>query len=111
MATIVYQYGLLPPTRNAELVNDQMRLAHRYRNVLVEIERDRRTQVSAILVHFEHGSQQLSVEATTVARYLQRLEHRPELPISLLGLELITSLLCHERHIFNTPSYPNRPVM
>jgi hypothetical protein len=38
----VYKYGLLPPTENAALVRDQMRLAHRYRNTLVEIERGRR---------------------------------------------------------------------
>jgi len=38
----VYRYGLLPPHENAQLVRDQMSLAHRYRNLLVEIERRRR---------------------------------------------------------------------
>lgn len=38
----VYRYGCLAPTENAQLVHDQMRAAHRYRNQLVEIERARR---------------------------------------------------------------------
>jgi hypothetical protein len=38
----VYRYGLLPPSENAALVHEQMRLAHVYRNKLVEIERRRR---------------------------------------------------------------------
>lgn len=42
MATRVYQYGLLPPTRNAELVAEQMRASHRYRNQLITLERCRR---------------------------------------------------------------------
>jgi hypothetical protein len=45
----VYEYGLLPPKVNAALVDDQMRLAHRYRNLLVEIELERRAAVRAIL--------------------------------------------------------------
>jgi hypothetical protein len=45
----VYEYGLLPPTVNAELVEQQLQLAHRYRNMLTEIERDRRTQVREIM--------------------------------------------------------------
>jgi hypothetical protein len=38
----VYKYGLLPPVVGSHLVDHQMRAAHTYRNVLVEIERDRR---------------------------------------------------------------------
>lgn len=38
----VYQFGCLAPTMNAERVHTQIRLAHRYRNQLVEIERARR---------------------------------------------------------------------
>src|ERR1700730_13210040 len=45
-----YEYGLLPPTQNAQLVEDQMRLGHRYYNALVEIERERRARVGEILV-------------------------------------------------------------
>lgn len=40
-----FVYGLLPLDVGADLVADQMRLAHRYRNLLVEIERERRTRV------------------------------------------------------------------
>lgn len=48
MGTLVYQYGLLPPIENADIVREQMRLAHRYRNTLVEIERGRRAAVRAL---------------------------------------------------------------
>ena len=49
MAIRVYEYGLLPPTLNASLVLEQMKLAHHYRNKLVEIERQRREAVRAIM--------------------------------------------------------------
>lgn len=42
LATVVYRYGLEPPCKNVELIWEQMRLAHRYRNLLCEIERNRR---------------------------------------------------------------------
>lgn len=42
-----YVYGALPPTQGAEHVEQQLRLAHRYRNKLVEIERARREAVAA----------------------------------------------------------------
>ena len=45
----VYEYGLLPPHANAELVDKQMLMAHRYRNTLVEIERERRQLVRAAM--------------------------------------------------------------
>jgi hypothetical protein len=45
----VFKYGLLAPTVNGPMVLEQMLLAHRYRNVLVEIERERRATVQAVL--------------------------------------------------------------
>ena len=45
----IYEYGLLPPTFNAERVDHQIRAGHRYRNVLIEIERERRAKVREIL--------------------------------------------------------------
>jgi len=45
----VYRYGLQPPTEAADEVREQMRLAHRYRNTLVEIERGRRAAVQALI--------------------------------------------------------------
>lgn len=45
MLTKVYKYGLLPPTTGAEVVNDQLWKAHRYKNKLIEIERERRESV------------------------------------------------------------------
>ena len=44
----VYRYGLLAPTTNHELVRDQLHKAHRYRNRLIEIERDHRDRVRDI---------------------------------------------------------------
>ncbi len=41
----VYRYGLRPPTENEALVREQMHLAHKYRNVLTEIERGRRAAI------------------------------------------------------------------
>ena len=49
MSVKVYRYGLLPPTNNAALVADQMRLHHRYSNKLTEIERDRRESVRKVM--------------------------------------------------------------
>lgn len=46
---LVYRYGLLPPTVGGELVDAQMLAAHRYRNTLTAIERDRRAAVREIL--------------------------------------------------------------
>lgn len=45
MATRVYKYGLRRPTHNAEVVREQMRGGHVYRNRLIEIERERRRRV------------------------------------------------------------------
>ncbi len=49
MAIRVYEFGLLPPTTNGALVDEQMYKNHRYRNVLVEIERERRTKCRAVM--------------------------------------------------------------
>jgi len=49
MTTIVYRYGLLAPTENAETVREQMLRAHRYKNALVAIERPRRDVSREIL--------------------------------------------------------------
>lgn len=45
----VYQYGLLPPVVNGALVSDQMSLAHKYRNTLVEIEVGRRNAIRSAI--------------------------------------------------------------
>lgn len=45
--TQVYRYGLLEPTMGQELLNQQLVLAHRYRNKLVEIERTFREERTA----------------------------------------------------------------
>lgn len=39
MAIRVYKYGLMPPTANADIIHEQLRLAHRYRNAHTEVTR------------------------------------------------------------------------
>lgn len=70
---LVYRYGLLPPTSGGDMVRDQMRLAHRYQNTLIEIERARRVAVRAALgAHADTEPLRLRVE--TLAQALD--EHR-----------------------------------
>lgn len=49
MGMMVFKYGLRGPTMNEELVRQQMRAAHDYRNALVEIERARRAAVRSVM--------------------------------------------------------------
>lgn len=42
LKSLAHKYGLRSPTVGADVADEQMRLGHRYRNRLVEIERDRR---------------------------------------------------------------------
>ena len=43
----VYKYGLQPPTKNADLVRQELRNAWEYRNKLVELLRQKRTELRA----------------------------------------------------------------
>lgn len=45
----VYRYGLLPPTAGAERISEQIWLAHRYQNALIEIERRRRERLATVV--------------------------------------------------------------
>ena len=49
MTTKVYKYGLLPPHENAALVNEYMYRTHRYKNALIELEREKRLKASGLL--------------------------------------------------------------
>jgi len=46
--TLVYRYGCLPPTEKADLVDQQISLAHKYQNKLIEFEHQRRKGRDAI---------------------------------------------------------------
>lgn len=46
---LVYRYGLRPPTAHADVVLDQMRRAHRYRNMLIEISRGHRDAQRSVI--------------------------------------------------------------
>lgn len=45
MPTKIYNYGAKPPRENADRVGEQIWLAHRYHNRLIELERLRREPV------------------------------------------------------------------
>ena len=49
MDYLVYEYGCLPPLRGREAAVEQMLRRHRLWNSLVEVERDYRSQLSAVL--------------------------------------------------------------
>lgn len=49
MGTRVYEYGLLPPTENADLVSDGMYHAWRYKNDLIALEKERRIASSELI--------------------------------------------------------------
>lgn len=68
----IYEYGLLPPTTNAELVEDQMRAGHRYYNALIEIERERRRRVSEVMSGHE-DTEPLVTEIKTLTDERERL--------------------------------------
>jgi hypothetical protein len=62
----VYKYGLLPPTTNTDLVREQLRAAHNYRNRLVEIERERRAaQRAALAGHASMAALEADLARTT----------------------------------------------
>lgn len=64
---LVYKYALATPDENSDLVEEQMRAAHRYRNVLTEIERGRRAAVR--LVEAQMGDMPAAMSALAKARY------------------------------------------
>lgn len=69
MPVRTFAYGLLRPTESADLVDDQMRLAHRYRNVLVEIEIERRDAIrKALASHPDTAPIEVAINAK-VAQY------------------------------------------
>lgn len=50
--TKIYSYGCLPPIVGAELMDQQIQRAHRYRNILTEIELRRRERVQKEMLAF-----------------------------------------------------------
>lgn len=66
--TKVYRYGLLPPTMAGDRVDEQIRLAHRYQNTLIEIERRRRDAVAAIQRSHDTTAPLVAQEAALVAQ-------------------------------------------
>lgn len=67
----IYAYGARPPCAGGELVDQQMSLAHRYRNQLVEIELERRKEVEAALRSISPGLILIEAEIAGVEGKLQ----------------------------------------
>jgi transposase len=70
MSVRVYRFGLLRPTVNGDKVREQMWLAHRYRNTLIEIERGRRDALRSLLLESDLRTRELTeiVEKSLVAK-------------------------------------------
>lgn len=67
----VFKYGLLSPIENADLVDEQMYLAHKYRNTLNEIECGRRDAVRSLTRENSENIQRLEA-ALLVAEDIER---------------------------------------
>lgn len=71
----IFVYGLRPPIQGGESIETQLKLAHRYRNMLIEIERDRRKEASRILSHHpDVDGIRAELEAAVAARDAAREE-------------------------------------
>lgn len=68
MPARVYRYGLLRPTESLDLVRQQMRAAHKYRNTLVEIERGRRAASREAMATLGNVTAQEAAVAAASAR-------------------------------------------
>ena len=74
MPQIVYRYGLHAPHENLEIVYQQLRLAHRYRNILVEIERGRRAAIRAL--ELQAGDMPAAMRALGSAKALEEAAYK-----------------------------------
>lgn len=70
MSIRVYRYGLLPPTVQRERVLDQMRRAHKYRNDLVALERQRRAELRAL--YAQHTDTTVETTAREAAQQVEQ---------------------------------------
>lgn len=73
MKVMVYKFGLLPPTENADIIHQEMFDGHLYRNDLTGIERGVRTYMRTL--HAEIGDEQVLLQAKKEAEksYLEAL--------------------------------------
>jgi transposase len=70
---LVYRFGLLAPTAQADRVREQMRTAHAYRNTLTEIERSRRTAWREVMSGGEGEARALEEQARAADTEIDRL--------------------------------------
>ncbi len=67
----VYKFGLLGPIEGAETVREQLRLAHRYRNQRIEIERGRRAALRLAMADSTALVQRRGAEEATALQSLE----------------------------------------
>lgn len=72
--TRVYQYGCKPPFENSDIVHQQLWLAHRYRNTLVEIECTRRAMVRDVVAADPDVRTQTGLSVAAAARTVNALK-------------------------------------
>jgi hypothetical protein len=92
----VYRFGLLQPTENADVVREQMWLAHKYRNTLTEIERGRRAatrllhssvgDIPALEADVEKAEEEHRGALDVILRHRAKTRSRSETP-EMKGLE------------------------
>ena len=69
--TKVFKFGLLPPTKNGEMVAEQMRNGHAYQNQLVRIENDRREAIRGVGAQLSLGIARLEAELDEIKSELK----------------------------------------
>lgn len=93
MTTRVYQFGCKPPVSGADVVREQIRAAHDYRNDLVAVERGRRHALRVLLDTPEvHEAEALVKAATKTDRKIRLRE------LSRLRKETLASRRCDGGH-------------
>ena len=101
--TRIYSYGCLLPIAGAELLEDQLRLANRYYNKLIEIERRRREAVDKITLSWSDDLGALDTAAQQALRLeeqyaIQKKDYGDKAPESAAMREIMrvarAELLC-----------------
>lgn len=90
--SIVFKYGLATPHEGTDIVYEQLKAAHRYRNTLVEIERGRRAAIRSaerkyggadmelLTNHLEEATEQVEEAVARAKAYRSRMRCRALLP-------------------------------
>ena len=105
----VYKYGSRAPAKNLDLVLEQFRLAHRYRNKLCELELHRRARVDDALRNMAPGLLEVEAELGHPAIKADREKGTPAVPATGVEAELEAALdVVNRRRIDERGRKPNK---